>query len=204
MPLGNYGELKTSVADWLARDDLTTRIPDFIALFEASARREFGGKVLAAKSTITTTPDSATVTLAVDPQSITYLGHLDGTDLVQTGAQDLTRMGTQMGKPIVWTWDSNSVIRFFPTPDAEYTLTMFYNQNLTGLSTDGESNYLLANYPDVYLYGTLLQARQFLQDEALQVYEQKYAMLAESLKLALSCAENSSGLNTCWSRGAPV
>ena len=35
MALTTYTELKTSVGDWLNRTDLTTVIPDFIALAEA-------------------------------------------------------------------------------------------------------------------------------------------------------------------------
>ena len=35
MAISNYGELKTSVANWLDRDDLTERIPEFIALCES-------------------------------------------------------------------------------------------------------------------------------------------------------------------------
>lgn len=204
MALTNYGELKTSVADWLARSDLETRIPDFISLFEAHARREYGGKVLAAKAALTTTPNVATLNITQNPRSIVYLGHDNGDDIRQGSPQEITRMVPQTSRPYLWTWDTNSVMRLYPTPDAEYTLTLFYSQNLTGLSVDAESNYLLTNYPDIYLYGTLLQARQFLQDEALQVYEQKFAMLEESLKKALSRAENSSGNATCWTRGAPV
>lgn len=204
MALTNYGELKASVADWLGRDDLTTRIPDFISLFEAYARREFGGKVLAAKQSLFTTPNQATLTITTNPRTITYLGHVDGYEMRQAGAKEITAVSTQVGRPYWWTWDTNTTIRLYPTPDAEYELTMFYTSNLVGLSTDTESNYLLTNYPDIYLYGALLQARQFLQDEALQVYEQKFAVLAESLKLALSRAENSSDMGTCWTRGAPV
>ena len=36
----NYEELKVAVADWLGRDDLTPRIPDFIALAEHRMARE--------------------------------------------------------------------------------------------------------------------------------------------------------------------
>jgi len=35
MALTTYSELKTSIADWLNRSDLTTQIADFIALTEA-------------------------------------------------------------------------------------------------------------------------------------------------------------------------
>ena len=35
MAIGTYAELQTAVANWLDRDDLTARIPEFIALAEA-------------------------------------------------------------------------------------------------------------------------------------------------------------------------
>ena len=39
MAISTYGELQTSVANWLDRDDLTERIPEFIALCEAMVIR---------------------------------------------------------------------------------------------------------------------------------------------------------------------
>ena len=39
MAITTYSELKSSVADWLNRDDLTSVIPDFIALSEAQYNR---------------------------------------------------------------------------------------------------------------------------------------------------------------------
>ena len=39
MALSTYTELKASVADWLNRTDLTSVIPDFIALAEAQIER---------------------------------------------------------------------------------------------------------------------------------------------------------------------
>ena len=35
MAIGTYAELKTAIANFLARDDLTDRIPEFISLAEA-------------------------------------------------------------------------------------------------------------------------------------------------------------------------
>ena len=205
MALANYGDLKSSMADWLARGDLTAQIPDFIALFEAYARREYGGNALASKSTLTTTPATETLAIGVTPRSITYLGHADGEDMRQGGIEEINRMGTFTAKPTLWAWESGTqTVRLFPTPDAAYDLVLYYSSNLSGLTGDGSSNWLLTNYPDIYLYGSLLQARQFLQDEALQIYEQKFQVLHESLKQALSRQANSVGKGTCWSRGAPV
>jgi hypothetical protein len=205
MALDTFSGLKTTIADWLARDDLTNQIPDFVALFEAHARREYGGTVLASKSLLTTTANQPTLGLGVAPRHIKYLGHDDGTDMRQAGIEELNRMGTTTGKPIMWAWETGSqTVRLFPNPDAEYDLVLYYNTSLSGLSADGDANWLLTNYPDIYLYGSLLQARQYLQDEALQVYEQKFQMLHESLKQALSRQANSSGQGICWTRGAPV
>lgn len=40
MAITSYSELSTAVANWLERDDLTSRIPEFISLAEARHRRE--------------------------------------------------------------------------------------------------------------------------------------------------------------------
>ena len=39
MSITDYGELKSAVSDWINRDDLTTRVPDFIRLAEAEIFR---------------------------------------------------------------------------------------------------------------------------------------------------------------------
>ena len=39
MAISNYTELQTAVANWLDRDDLTARIPEFISLTEARFNR---------------------------------------------------------------------------------------------------------------------------------------------------------------------
>ena len=39
MAIGTFAELKTAIANWLDRDDLTARVPEFIALSEARINR---------------------------------------------------------------------------------------------------------------------------------------------------------------------
>lgn len=205
MALSNYGDLKTSVADWLARDDLTGKVPEFIALFEAYARREYGGSVLASKSEVTCSVDDATLSLGITPRSVTYIGHADGSDMRQGGIEEINRRGTQKGKPTLWAWESGtSAVRLFPTPDAAYDINVFYTSSLSGLASDSDTNWLLTNYPDIYLYGSLLQARQYLQDEALASYQAQFGALDFSLKKALNRQTNSNGMGTCWSRGAVI
>ena len=42
MAITTYAELKSSIANWLNRDDLTSVIPDFISLTEAGINRDYG------------------------------------------------------------------------------------------------------------------------------------------------------------------
>jgi hypothetical protein len=60
--LTNYGELKTAVANWLKRGDLTSRIPEFIALAEDRINKKLRVRAMEASATLvlsaTTTVDT--------------------------------------------------------------------------------------------------------------------------------------------------
>jgi hypothetical protein len=68
MALTTYAELLTTVANYLARDDLTAYIPDGVTLFECAAARRL--KVRLQESTTTLTPSSGVATIPSD-----YLGY---------------------------------------------------------------------------------------------------------------------------------
>jgi hypothetical protein len=70
--------------------------------------------------------------------------------------------------------------------DGSSTLTLYYYQALQGLSDSNESNWLLEDYPNIYLYATLLEASPFLMDdERIQVWE---SMLSEAIQEAQTAA----------------
>jgi hypothetical protein len=79
--------------------------------------------------------------------------------------------GSSSGKP-----DSYSIIGdkiyFGPTPDSAYNYTMTYYKTFDALSDSNTTNWVILNAPDVYLYGALLQAEPFLQnDQRIPVWE---------------------------------
>jgi hypothetical protein len=53
MALSTYAELKSSVADWLNRSDLTTAIPDFISLAEAQMERKLRTRQMISRASAT-------------------------------------------------------------------------------------------------------------------------------------------------------
>ena len=56
-------------------------------------------------------------------------------------------------------------VRLGPNPDAVYTTSMLYYKTFTALSDAATTNDMLTNNPDVYLYGTLLEAEPFIMND---------------------------------------
>ena len=66
MPFTSYSELKTTVANYLARSDLTSVIPDFIRLAEERLRRDIRTRMMLTVATASTIAADSTVGLPTD------------------------------------------------------------------------------------------------------------------------------------------
>ena len=55
MAFTSYSELKTTIANYLARSDLTTQIPDFIRLAEIRLQRDLRTRQMLVVATASTT-----------------------------------------------------------------------------------------------------------------------------------------------------
>lgn len=161
MSFASYVSLQANIASWLARDDLTTYIPDFITLFECAAARKL--KVRPQETTATLTVTSGVATLPTD-----YLGYRQVT---WTGSPvtDLTYIappifvssygdGTQ-GIPAEFTIEGSS-LKVGPLDNT--SLTLDYFQKTPALSVG--LNWLYTNHPDAYLFGSLAEANAFNKD----------------------------------------
>jgi hypothetical protein len=84
--------------------------------------------------------------------------------------------------------------RLVPTPDSNYTTELTYYAKLTKLSSTVTTNWLLASSPDIYLYGALLQAAPYLQDDArIQVWSSLYDRAMSELQTADDRGASSGG-----------
>ena len=64
--LSNYDELSAAVAKWLHRKDLTTQIPDFIALAESRMNAEIRSREQEVVLALTASGANATIDLPLD------------------------------------------------------------------------------------------------------------------------------------------
>jgi len=175
MAISTFAELKTATANWLDRSDLTDRIPEFIALAEARFNRILRIRdmetVSTAISTAAGTREYSLPTGFVQMKEF-HLTTDPLTPLAYITPEMMTRIwaGSGRGKPEVFTIIADNV-RLGPNPDAVYTTSMLYYKTFTALSDSATTNDMLTNNPDVYLYGTLLEAEPFIMnDQRVQLW----------------------------------
>ena len=167
MAITTYAELKSSIANWLNRDDLTAVIPDFISLAEGDMNRQIRHWRMEKRATATL--DSRYT--QIPPGFIEGVRfHLDvderPIDLLTPLALQQRRLGNAdtAGRPQFYSIIAGQ-IEIWPTPDASYTGEMYYYERITPLGDDATSNWVLEYYPDVYLYGALMHSAPYLSDD---------------------------------------
>jgi len=188
MAIGTFAQLKTATANWLDRSDLTDRIPEFIALAEARFNRVLRIRDM---ETVSTAISTAAGTREYDlPTRFVQMKefHLSTdpiTPLAYITPEMMSRMqaGSSKSKPQVFTIIADKV-RLGPNPDAVYTTSMLYYQAFAALSDSATTNDMLTNNPDVYLYGTLLEAEPFIMND------ERVPLWATAFKQAIDDIQN--------------
>ena len=189
MALSTYAELKSSVANWLNRTDLTDEISDdFIKLTEADFNAKLRIRAMEQIDTITIDSETETVptgfiavrSFYILSSSVKYpLEYITPANMFET------RGGSRTGKPRAYTIESDNeteTFRFGPTPDTTYSGKLSYYKSFTALSDSNTSNWVLANHPGIYLYGSLFHAANFLggiDPQQVQNWLQMYATSME-------------------------
>ena len=191
MAIGTYAELQTAVANWLDRDDLTLRIPEFIALAEAKMNRNLRISLMENISTaISTVANKKDYDL---PTGFTGMKefHLTTDPLISLSyitPEMMTRMwaGSNMGRPQAFTLFSDAGVRKIklgPTPDSAYTTSMLYLKKIDAISVGNPTETMQTENPDIYLYGALLEAEPFLMNDArVQLWATAYQEAVTNLQ----------------------
>ena len=168
MAITTYTELQTSVANWLNRDDLTDKIPDFITLAEASFDREIRHWRMEKRANAAI--DGRFTALPADFLEVVRF-HLTADERVLDLVTPLSlqkkrfQAANATGTPQCFSIISGS-FEVYPTPDASHTGQIYYYAKTTPLSSTVASNWVLEHFPDTYLYGTLIHSAPYLIDDA--------------------------------------
>ena len=169
MSFDTYSDLKTSIASYLARSDLTTQIPDFIKFAEIRLRRELRIRQMLSVATLTATPGSQEITIPTDfleaRDFIVNGNPVQALNYVSPALYSRNSRGSQSGQPLDYTVLS-TVFKLAPAPDSDYSLSLTYYAAPAFLSNTNATNAFLTNCPDILLYASLIEAEPFLMNDA--------------------------------------
>lgn len=187
MALDDYAALKAAVASWLARSDLTAQIPDFIALCEADFNRKLRILPMETAEDLTINAESvAQPTGMLGIRRLYIANGMERTDLEYVTPFKRVEMqgGSQTGLPRAFTIEGANLL-FAPVPSGSYTGKILYWKALAALSGDDDTNWMLTNHPDVYLYGALAHSAPFIGDDArVATWANFYAQALDAVRAA--------------------
>ena len=187
MAISTYTELKTAIANFLARDDLTSVIPDFIQLAEATMSRELETRSQEKRATATLTSGDEYIALPTDLREVREV-KLNTTPLTvltyySPVALDSNFSSGGVGKPKGFSIIGDEM-KMRPVPDDSYTAEIIYIGSITALSDSNATNNILTRSPDAYLYGSLAEAYAYLLDEQrASQYLQRFSLGLEQIKV---------------------
>jgi hypothetical protein len=164
-----YSQLKTDIADWLNRGDLTVQIPSFIRLAEARFQRDLRVRQMVKRSVADL--EQGYITLpgdwleAKNIQINSSRGPFKLEYVTLEAADDLRlRRGDTAGIPQYFNVTGNQ-LEVIPSPSGTPEIEMTYYARIPALSDANPSNWLLETWPDMYLYGSLAHSAPYLKDD---------------------------------------
>ena len=179
----NYSTLKSTIADYLNRADLTSQIETFIQFAEADLNTRLRCREQIVRAEATSSAEY--VQLPAD--------WLEAINLHIVGGQQPLRYVTLdeadiINKEQIYTAPHfyslmNGAIEIIPEPADDIDIEMIYYSKITSLSNVNTTNWLLTKAPDVYLYGALTHAAPFLMDDQrIPVFAQIYLARVQALQ----------------------
>ena len=190
MAISTYAELQTATANWLDRTDLTARIPEFIELAEANFNRvvrqpdmvtKNDSFSIAGRYTTLPTDTLEIVRIVIDLTPVIVLEYLTPEEISE---RRIVMSAT--GKPYYFTviGGSSNQLEVVPSPDDTYTSSIVYYTRIPALTDSATTNWLLDSHPDIYLFGTLVEAEPYLKnDERMPMWTSRLDKALMALRL---------------------
>jgi hypothetical protein len=171
MAFDTFANLQTEIVRFARREssaDFVAKVPSFIELAEAEISRKLRTYEMESLESLAAIGGAASVTLPAGCISIRYLklegaNERDLTVITHAGALALHHQEAA-GIPKHYIHERD-IVRLYPTPAEDMTLTALCTLIPTPLSESNASNDILASYPDLYYYGALYHAFNYLRND---------------------------------------
>jgi hypothetical protein len=173
MAIANYGDLKSAVAEWLAKSNLSARASDFIDL--ASTRIYYGSGGPAKTEPVRTlemqafeapVPVSRVITLPARYLNTIRLSGSTGSagwTLEPISPAAISEYETYSGLPSYYTFLEGGILL---SGQSAATYRHDYYRSFVPFSADDDTNALLTKAPGLWLYGAAIEASLYQKDDA--------------------------------------
>ena len=173
MSLTTYLGLRDAIESWSHRNDVASRLDDFIDLAESEMLKWLRIRDMETRSTAVTS--GRYLSLPTDFLEMRRLRMISGAqyfELLQSTPEGMY-ITQDSGMPKLFTVTSQ--LEFDRTPDSAYTVEMQYYVKPTALSSSNTTNAILTRYPSIYLFGSLWALYQWaLQEDKSEYFYQKF------------------------------
>ena len=178
MAITTYTELKTAIADFLNRDDLSAAVPTFISLAEADMQRRVRHWRMEKRSTAELDTQYSAIPADFVEVIRFYVTSNDTRPLELISQAELldrkAKRSNASGAPAYYALTAGE-LEIYPVPDGTYDVELYYVSRIPALSDSNASNWMLEQYQDAYLYGSLVHSAPYLKDDArIQVWAALY------------------------------
>lgn len=172
MAISTFAELKTAIASWAHRSNLTASLGDLVALAEADIRKDVRCQAMETLTSGTLTGETLALPTGfvwgkrfkVGRYVQEYMTPADYSDLSEQ--DDTSARYTIIGQTIYFLNGANGD-----------SYSLIYYKAFTAFSVDADTNWLLTNHPDVYLWAGCKQAAIRLRDRDEEAQcERRYRM----------------------------
>lgn len=187
MTIASYSDLQTALGTWSHRADLSSIAPDLITLCEGRLNDMLILRDMETESTLSTAIGNNSVALPAG-----YLSPIALWLVITSGGQSyryllnpalpeqLPYSPNQM-QPRYWAIDGDNIRLDCPS-DAIYSLAFRFVVK-SNLSNSVTTNYLLAQRPDIYLAGCMVELGRYLDDTDMQgTWEPKFKQACSEFK----------------------
>lgn len=188
-----YNELKTQVANYLGRSDLTAQIPGFIEFAEIRLARELRIREMVKPTTLTCVPGTNTIAFPADFLAVRDI-HVVGnprTPLTYNSPSmfSIATRADDSGLPKFYTL-YNKTAELAPVPDSNYQIKLTYYFKPVQLSNANQTNEFIEVCPDALLYASLAEAEPYLMNDArVQLWASLYDRAVQNLNISDEMSE---------------
>lgn len=165
----SYDTLQTEVKSWIRNVNTPDAdVEGWIQLAESRFKRVFAN--FSNELTITTVPSSDLEAIPTGYNGLreAYVQGSPNDPLILITPAQMTALGNLQGVPLYISIQAGN-IKFSPSASGS-TVVLTYIKQLVELSDSNTDNYLLLEYPDVYLGGVLAVAQKMLRDDQDAVF----------------------------------